>query len=393
MSAKPRKKILVVAGEASADLHAAHVLKKLSEDVDLQLIGIGGDQLQALGLQPIFHARHMAVVGLTEALKKIPQTIRLLKELVELAKREKPDCALCLDLPDFNLRLALRLKNVGVPVIYYISPQVWAWRSKRVHLMAKCLDLLLTILPFEKPWYERNAPKALNVKYVGHPVLDEIPDLPYAPQENTLAILPGSRESEWRNLFGPMIQAAAILHRADARWQFVLPLAEPLRKNPVVRNLLAEQGEFAQELKSLGSALQVVEQPAHEVLRHSKAAWIASGTATLEAGVVGVPMVVVYKVSAVTAFLFQHLVRYQGAVAIVNLIHRGLGNMERVVPELLQDEAEAPELCSKMREILQPDRWLQMKEELAKTRQLLQGEGSPIANAANAIRSFLEQRC
>lgn len=389
---KSRKKILVVAGEASADLHAAHVLETLRESVDLELIGIGGDRLMSLGLNPIVHAKDMAVVGFTEAIKKIPQTLRLLSALEQLAIKEKPDCVLCLDLPDFNLRLAPKIKRLGIPVIYYISPQVWAWRSKRVFAMAECLDLLLTILPFEKPWYEQNAPKKLPVKYVGHPVLDEIPALPYSPQENILALLPGSRESEWRKLFGPMIEAAAIFHRSDARWNFVLPLAEPLRKNPYILDLLSPSGEFGKEIQSLGSNFRVVEQPSHEVLRTAKAAWIASGTATLEAGIVGIPMVVVYKVSAVTAFLFQHFVKYQGPVAIVNLIHGGLGTKERLVPEVLQDDVNPQELCSKMREVLQPNTWEKLKERLAETRSILQGQGSPTENAANAILQFLEKK-
>ncbi len=391
-SVKIRKKILVVAGEASADLHAAHVLQKLKEFVDVELIGIGGDRLIALGLKPLVHAKDMAVVGFTEAVKKIPQTLRLLSALEELARKEKPDCVLCLDLPDFNLRLAPKIKRLGIPVIYYISPQVWAWRSKRVHAMAEHLDLLLTILPFEKPWYEKNAPQKLPVHYVGHPVLDEIPALPYTPEENVLAILPGSRESEWRKLFGPMIEAAAMFHRSDSRWKFVLPLAEPLRKNPYILDLLSPTGEFANEIQSLGSNFQVVERPSHEILRTSKAAWIASGTATLEAGVVGIPMVVIYKVSAVTAFLFRNFVRYDGPVAIVNLIHGGLGTKERLVPEVLQDEVNPQELCSKMREILQPTVWQHQKERLSFTRGLLQGEGSPTVNAANAILKFLENK-
>jgi lipid-A-disaccharide synthase len=388
-----RKKILVVAGEASADTHAAHVLQKLKKYYDLELIGIGGHQLNEVGLQhPICHAKDMAVVGFTEAVKKIPQTLRLISQLKDLAEKEKPDCALLLDLPDFNLRLAPKLKKLGIPVIYYVSPQVWAWRSGRVHAMAECIDLLLTILPFEKDWYEKNAPEKLKVKYVGHPVLDEIPDLPFEPAENQIAILPGSRESEWRNLFASMIGAAAMMHRGDSKWNFVLPLAEPLRKNDFVRVCLSEQGPFAGELQSLGESFQVKEIPAHEVLRKSKAAWIASGTATLEAAIVGIPMVVVYKVSALTAFIFKNFVRYTGAVAMVNLIHKGLGSADRLVPELLQDEVQPQELCSAMRDVVREENWKIQKDSLSRTRDILKGEGNPLENTANAIWNFLENK-
>jgi lipid-A-disaccharide synthase len=387
-----KTKILVVAGEASADLHAAHLLERLGQGRELELIGIGGDRLEALGLKPLKHAREMAVVGFTEAVKKIPQTLRLIRELETLAAVGKPDFALLLDLPDFNLRLAPRLKRVGVPVVYYISPQVWAWRSGRVRQMAECLDLLLTILPFEPAWYREHAPAKLKVEYVGHPVAEEIPDLPYEPKENTIAILPGSRESEWENLFGPMIEAAALLGRGNSALQFRLPLAEPLRKSARVRELLSPRGPFGNSLRSLGSAFTVEETAAHEVLRHAKAAWIASGTATLEAAVVGVPMVVVYKVSATTAFIFRHLVRYRGAVAIVNLLHAGLNSEDRVVPEVLQAEAEPNRLASAMRDVLSPAGWAKQREKLAQTRRILEGEGHPTENAVAAIERFLRGR-
>lgn len=386
-------KILVVAGEASADLHASHLLERLAERHELELIGIGGDRLVAMGLnKPLRHARDMAVVGFTEAIKKIPQTLRLIGELEALAINEKPDFALLLDLPDFNLRLAPKLKRIPLPVVYYISPQVWAWRSGRVNQMAECLDLLLTILPFEPEWYRRHAPKKLRVEYVGHPVLEEIPDLPYDPEENSIAILPGSRESEWRKLFGPFVEAAALLGRGNSALRFTLPLAEPMRGSALVKEYLSERGPFGDSIRSLGSSLQVVERPAHEVLRKAKAAWIASGTATLEAGVVGTPMVVAYKVSGTTAFIFRHLVRYRGAVAIVNLIHGGLGSSERLVPELLQDDTNASSLASAMREVLSPGGWQRQRDRLRNTRALLSGPGRPLDNAVNALERFLGER-
>jgi lipid-A-disaccharide synthase len=385
-----KRKVLVVAGEASADLHAGHLLERFGGE--LELIGIGGNRLQSLGLNPVRHARDMAVVGFTEALKKIPQTLSLLRELEALAAREKPDFALLLDLPDFNLLLAPRLKRTGIPVVYYISPQVWAWRSGRVKQMARCLDLLLTILPFEPAWYRKNAPPELRVEYVGHPVLEEIPDLPYEPGEKSLVLMPGSRESEWRSLFGPLVEAAALLGRSDSALQFTLPLAEPLRESRLVQEYLSPSGPFGESVCSLGERLTVSREPAHQVLRKAKAAWIASGTATLEAAVVGVPMVVVYKVSAGTAFIFRHLVRYRGPVAIVNLIHGGLGAADRLVPELLQDDVEPASLASAMRELIYGPGWEVQRQRLARTRELLSGPGRPLDNAVQAIERFLGER-
>ena len=383
-------KILVIAGEASADLHASHVIERLGKDISL--VGIGGNHLIKLGLKPLRTASEMGVVGLTEALAKIPQTLRLFSQLEALAINEKPDFALLLDLPDFNLRMAPRLKRLGIPVIYYISPQVWAWRKKRVHVMAETIDLLLTILPFEKNWYEHNAPKKLNLEYVGHPVIEEIPDLPYAPEENVFTLMPGSRESEWRNLFGPMVIAAQKLHAENPAYRFLLPLAETMKSSPVAKEFLDKAGPFSATLRALGPALEISELPAHQLLRRSKAAFIASGTATLEAGVVGIPMVMAYKVTATTAFLFKHFIQYEGPIAMVNLIHKGLGAKDRLVPEVLQGDVNPDNLVRSFKAILVPKVWEETRASLAQTRKILSGIGSPIQNAADAIHRFLQER-
>lgn len=385
-------KVLVVAGEASADLHAGHLIERLSKNSPVSLLGIGGGHLECLGLKPLKTAREMAVVGLAEALRKIPQTLRLLRELQELASRERPDFALLLDLPDFNLRLAPRLKKIGIPVVYYVSPQVWAWRSGRVKQMADCIDLLLAILPFEEKWYRTHAPEKLRVEYVGHPAIEEIPDLPYAPEENLFTLMPGSRESEWRGLFPAMLGAAALIRRENPAARFFLPVAEPLRGSAVASVMLSISGPAGSELRALGAALETVEAPAHECLRRSKAALIASGTATLEAGIVGTPMVVAYRVHPATAFLFRHLVRYRGPVAMVNLIHGGLGAEERLVPEFLQEQVNAEELASALRRVAAEPQWSRLRDRLALTRSLLSGPGLPLDNAAKAVERFLAER-
>ena len=230
------------------------------------------------------------------------------------------------------------------------------------------------------------------MEYVGHPVTEEIPNLPYDPSPNRLAIMPGSRENEWRSLFGSMIGAAALLGRADSSLEFHLPVAEPLRGSALVKEFLSPQGPYGDSIRSLGAALHVWEKPAHEILRHARAAWIASGTATLEAAVVGTPMVVAYKVNATTAFLFRNFIRYQGPVAMVNLIHCGLGSEERVVPELLQDEVAPEILASAMRQVLEPAAWEKQRAQLAGTRHLLEGEGHPVENAARAIERLLGEK-
>lgn len=383
-------KILIVAGEASADMHAAHVIESLQKNHSVALFGVGGDRLISCGLKPLKTAREMAVVGLTEALRKIPQSLKLMKDLEILAVKEKVDFAFLLDLPDFNLRLAPRLKLHKIPVLYYISPQVWAWRSKRVHYMAKVIDRLLCILPFEKTWFEKNAPQSLDVRYVGHPVLEEVPALPYEPEENLIALLPGSREGELQNLLPELLQTAVILKQQNPALQFVLPLAEPLRKSILAKELLSKTGIYSSLLENLGDHFHVVEKPACEVLRRSKLAIVASGTATLETAVVGTPMIVVYRVAKSTAFLFRYLVRYQGPIAMANLVHVGLGSKERVVPELLQEEVMGKNIALAAQKILNnQELWNSMRERLAKTRSILSGSGSPVDNVVKEVLEFM----
>ncbi|MCO5141762.1 MAG: lipid-A-disaccharide synthase [Oligoflexia bacterium] len=386
-------KILVIAGEASADIHAAHLIHNLKKKCSLEVIGIGGENLEREGLRSLFPIHEMAVVGLTEALKKIPQTLSLFKKIIFEIKKEKPDLILLLDLPDFNLRLAKRIKDaLDIPIVYYISPQVWAWRSNRVFQMDKILDLLMVILPFEKDWYQEKKLQSLKIEYVGHPVISEIPDLPYSPLPNKIAILPGSRESEWDRLLEPLLQSAIELRKIEPRFHFVIPLAENLYNSNFVSNLISKDGPHSTIWKQLADSIEVVKKPAHEVLRDSKLAWVASGTATLEAAIVGIPMVVVYKVSPMTAFLFKRFINYQGAISMVNLIHCGLGSKEKLVPELLQDQVTPANVIRESNKLLQLDQWALLQERLAKTRDILSGPMDPVENAAITLLNFMKDR-
>lgn len=247
--------------------------------------------------------------------------------------------------------------------------------------MAKCIDRLLTLFPFEKNWYAENAPQSLEVRNVGHPVVEQVPDLPYKPDPHVIAILPGSREGEWRALWKDLESAALLLSRPDLR--FEVPLAETLRQNAWVREALANT--------PLKERLTVFETPAHEVLRRAKLAIVASGTATLETAVVGTPMVVVYRVNALSAFLFRWLVRYKGAVAMANLVHVGLNSEKRVVPELLQEAASPQGIANAVAEILdQPQLWADQARRLALTRNLLATDVPPSEAAAREVEQVLQ---
>lgn len=383
-------KVLVVAGEASADLHAAHVLERLKSQTELELIGIGGKRLRELGMKPIANAEEMAVVGLTEAISRIPRSLQLLNQLESLAEEEKPNVAMLLDLPDFNLRLAPKLKRLGIPVVYYVSPQVWAWRSGRTKQIAECVDHLLCILPFEKPWFDEHAPKKLRVSYVGHPALEEISERPYEAQANHIVLLPGSRRKEILNLLPPMIEAAVKLLDRIPELRFTLPLAPSLREDEEIKNFLSEAGPMGQAIRTLGDSFSITDESSTEVLRSARVAVVASGTATLETALIGVPMVVVYKVSGLSAFIFRNFVGYTGPIAMANILHVGLGSNERLVPELLQQDVNAERITGEvLKLLLSQEHWSRQAERLASTRQIL-SNGVPKSPSESVVSALLE---
>ena len=369
-------KILVVAGEESADLHTAHVMKALRATHSFELFGIGGLHLKDLGAELIASPQEMAAMGFTEVLGKIPQTFRLLKKLEALAQKKKPSLIFLTDLPEFNLRLAERLKKkLNIPIIYYISPKVWIWRKYRVNHMARYIDLLLCIFPFEKDWFKKNFPNKLRVEYVGNPILEQIPALPYEAKENQISLVPGSREREIKTLLPIFLEAAVEMKKKYPGLQFVLPLATNLRVNPMIKEFLSREGPLSHLFSTLGDSFSIVEDSAPEVFRSSKLAIIASGTATLEAAIVGTPMLVVYKLSRLTAFFFYWFIKYKGSVSLVNLIHKGLNSNSKVVPELLQEYATGENIAKEAFLLLESKvLWEEQRRSLSKTRSILELE-------------------
>lgn len=355
-------KALVVAGEASADIHAALIFKKLREHIPVDIIGIGGQHLQELGLKPIATPEQMGVVGLIEALGKIPQALRLIRELDQLAATEKPDCAFLCDLPDFNLRLAPKLKERGIPVFYYVAPQVWAWRQGRLPKMQANIDMLFSIFPFEHSWLQDRS--GINVKYVGHPAIEEIPAVAYEPIDSQVAVLPGSRVSEVTRVLPVLAEALFRLKQATPSLRFVIPVAPTLRSR--------KTEVFQPLVDKLAESVDFVDAPAYEVLRHAKVAIVTSGTATLETAIIGCPMVVVYKVNPLSAFIFRNFVSYTGPIAMANLIHVGFSATDRVVPELIQENCTPDKIFQEVNGILQnATNWQRQREVLAGTRDKL----------------------
>lgn len=376
-------KALVVAGEASADLHAAVVFEKLRKKFDIELIGIGGENLEKLGLKPIATPKQMGVVGLVEAIGKIPQALRLIGELDNLAEKDKPDFAFLCDLPDFNLRLAPKLKTRKVPVFYYVAPQVWAWRSGRVVKIRECVDMLFSIFPFEYDWFR--ARSDVNIKYVGHPAIEEIPEREYTPESGKIALLPGSRASEIKRVQPVLTEAVRQLLQTRPDLRFVVPVAPTIRTE--------KEQIFAPMLAVAGDRLQLLDVPAHEVLYTCEFAIVTSGTATLETAVVGCPMTVVYKVNALSAFIFKNFVEYQGPIAMANLIHVGFSANERVVPELIQHDCTPEKIVeTTLRHLGGSDAWQSQRDVLKQTRGMLTtGDELHSEKVVHEISKWIEQ--
>lgn len=335
----PLEELMVVAGEASGDQHAAGVVAELRRSrPELRFFGMGGARLAAQGVDLIHGAHEISVMGLTEVLPKLRRILEVKRRLERAAGRRRPKVALLVDVPDFNLRLAVRLKKLGVKLAYYVSPMVWAWRSGRVRLISQVVDRMLCILPFEEPFYLR---RGVQAKYVGSPVLEQLPQVAPAqqfrrelgldPARPVLALLPGSRRSELDRLLPTLVEAAKRLCAERPSLQVVVPLAPAISPTEV-------SARFA------GSGLNpiLIDGQAPRVVGASEVAVVASGTATLEAALMHRPLVVVYRVSPASYAVGRLLVRVPH-VSLVNLL---LGR--QVVPELLQGRMTSEAICSEV---------------------------------------------
>jgi lipid-A-disaccharide synthase len=337
------EEILIVAGEASADLHAARVLEALRRArPGLTAFGVGGPRLRAAGLEALAPAEEISVMGLVEVLPRLPRILAILRALGRAAEARRPRVALLVDLPDFNLRLAKRLKRLGVKVVYYVSPTIWAWRRGRTRQIARVVDRMLCILPFEPAAYQGTGVAA---SFVGHPFAERPAPAPPAhyraelglqPGRTTVALVPGSRRSELRRLFPPMLEAAERLRAAHPDVQFVVPVASTLSRQ--------ELAPFLASHATLDVTL--VDGHTDEAVGASDAALVKSGTSTLEAGLMLRPMVVVYKLSWLSYLVARLLVR----ITFFSLVNLLVGR--RVVPELLQGGASAERMAAELEAVL-----------------------------------------
>jgi lipid-A-disaccharide synthase len=377
MRSNPRE-LLVVAGEASGDLHGARLISELRRRVPgLAAFGLGGDEMRAAGLQSVAHSSEVAVVGITEVLKVLPRIREVFADLLHEVDRRRPALAVLIDFPDFNLRLARQLKERGLEVVYYISPQVWAWRKGRVKTIARLVDRMLVLFPFEVDFYRGYG---VDVIHVGHPLVDEVPLLPQAwdcgegeDGPFRVALLPCSRLSEVEALL-PILLAA--VGRLAAR----LPVEARIIRAPTVpRELLDEAVELS------GLTVAIVDSERFAAVADSHVALCASGTATLEVALLGTPMVVVYRLASWTYLLARLLVRLPH-VALVNLV---LGR--RAVPELIQGQANPERIAAEAARLLTDAvARREMRTALAEVRCRL-GAGGASGRAAGEVAEMLAE--
>lgn len=391
MSSKPIK-LMIIAGEASGDAHAASLVAALRTDAagrEISFFGSAGPRMREAGVESVVDADKFAIVGVPEVVKALPMFLRARRLLLDQLKRRKPDAVVLVDFPEFNLKLARTIKKLGIPVVYFISPQLWAWRKYRIRTIRKNVDLLLSILPFEQKWYSSEGIE--HVEYIGNPLSASVrsdrsksefcsahglnPGLPI------IALLPGSRRTEIVRHLPIMLEAAAELLEGEPRAQFVIGLARG-RSLSEVDAAFANLGDRAGTTRN--SCVTVYDET-YDALGAADAAAVCSGTATLEAGIIGTPMVIVYKGSGLNYRLMMPLIEVEH-FGLVNLIAE-----ERVAVELIQDDLSAGRLADELTRLLEPESNASMRDRLAAVAAKL-GDEDASKRAAQAILTFLEHR-
>jgi lipid-A-disaccharide synthase len=365
----PDLTFLLSAGEASGDTYGAQLIGALRQLAPSStFFGMGGEKMRASGAELLVNANEVAVVGLVEVVTHLPAIRRRFKHLVAEGARRKPDAAILIDFPDFNLRMARELHRLGIPVFYFVSPQIWAWRTGRVKQIKKYVRKMIVIFPFEQEFYRQHG---VEVSYVGHPLAYEpLPQISreefaaqhhLGPKKQWIALLPGSRRKEVRLNLPAMIKGAGLLQKQSAGFEFLLPVASTLSEHWLreqldllttgwsrpsgLRSQPQDNSASAAEVKSEGQIIHLTHN-ARATLMHSRAAVVASGTATVEAALSGTPFVVVYRLAPLTWLLGRRLVKLD-TFAMPNLIAG-----KKIVTELIQNDFTAQNVVRELNSII-----------------------------------------
>ncbi|HUQ50471.1 MAG TPA: lipid-A-disaccharide synthase, partial [Terriglobales bacterium] len=323
--------IFLSAGEASGDTYGAQLIEALRKSGQI-FFGLGGERMRQTGFRSVTDARQVAVVGLVEVVKHLPAIRKEFHRLLEEVDRQKPEAAILIDFPDFNLRLAKELHQRNIPVIYFVSPQLWAWRKGRIEQVRKYVNKMLVIFPFEEKFYRE---QGVDAEYVGHPLADLPQPTKQVGMKPSIALLPGSRKQEVELNLPEMVRAAALLGNA---YRYVLPVASTLD-----RAWLTEKISTAK--KDLNVEIELADD-ARVALASATVSIVASGTATVEAALAGNPFVVVYRVAPLTWMLGRRMVNLDH-FAMVNLIAE-----KRIVPELIQQDFTAENIVAELQKVL-----------------------------------------
>ncbi len=372
---------MISCGEASGDLYAGALTRALrAEAPDLEVFGFGGDTMQAAGATLIGHFHGLSVTGLSEVVRTLPRTWRMYRALVAEAERRRPDVFVAIDFADFNFRLGQALHARGIPVVYYISPQLWAWRPGRIHTMRRFVDRVLVIFPFESEIYEK---AGVPSTFVGHPLVELVGDVPpraaflaslgLSPDVTTIAFLPGSRRNEVAATWPVLVDAARQLHASYPSLQFTVARA------PGLPDALLPVPS--------GVPMAIVNDATDAVLASADVVVTASGTATVQTALHGAPMVIVYRLSPLTYRLGRPFVKVD-TFGMVNLIAG-----KRVVPELIQDDFTAARVTAEVRRYLDDQAYTAtVRRELDAVRMALGGPGASARAAREVLAVAQRQR-
>ena len=375
------KKLFLVACEASGDLHGAHLISEIRKLAPgTEFCGVGGAKMQAAGMQIFSDMTKISALGLGDVLRNYFKYLKIFNETLKNIASEKPDAVIVIDSPAFNLRLAKKIPR-QFPILYYISPQLWAWGKRRIHISKKHVREMLVILPFEKEFYEK---EGVAVKFVGHPLLDAIPELPAVPElrarigippdQRAIGLFSGSREKEVKRILPVMLRAAELLQKELPGTVFYISRSPNVR--PEIYDAILAKAPLKPECLDISF---------YELVKAMDFAFVASGTATLETALIGTPFFLLYRASWSTYLLGKHLIKVP-YLGLVNLLAD-----DRVVPEFIQQDAHPETLAHEARVFLQnPELHEKMREEFRQAKEKL-GQRGASARAAKEVCDFLSQ--
>lgn len=392
-SKQPTHRLMIVAGEASGDTLAAslvHALREQDANRDFEFFGATGEKMRAAGVEEIVRTDHLSITGIAGIGRALPVFWRAFQTLKRIALARRPEAVILVDWPDFNLRLARALHRRGLKVIYYVSPQLWAWRAHRIRNMRRDVDLLLAILPFESAWY--NARGLSHVRFVGHPLVGTVGTQTtraefcqrhnLTPEHPIIALLPGSRRKELTRNLPLMLDAAQLILRTQPNAQFTLALAPNRSHEEAAELLAANPSTSIADTTQLIERLRIVEGETYDALAAADAAAVTSGTATLEAALIGTPLAVVYKESALNWHTLGRLISTE---------HFGLVNLiagERIATELMQSDFTGEALARELMDLLDAERNHHARTQLREAVARLGTGGASERAAAAVIRAL-----